>query len=113
MHCYHHAAGDGSTGLLAMKGIFERYSKLVAGEKVDHYIEEGNECKEHPQDNLEAKDDILTQTIHPSILKFLKRYWHFWWQVSETSLQPMESVETITSAVQLDSSKEKVENIYM
>jgi len=35
VHCYHHAAGDGSTGLLAMKGILERYSKLLAGEKVD------------------------------------------------------------------------------
>ena len=36
VHCYHHAAGDGSTGLLAMKGIFERYSKLLAGGKVDY-----------------------------------------------------------------------------
>ena len=34
VHCYHHASGDGSTGLLAMKGIFERYAKLVDGEKV-------------------------------------------------------------------------------
>ena len=34
VNCYHHAAGDGSTGSLAMKGIFERYSKLIAGEKV-------------------------------------------------------------------------------
>ena len=39
VHCYHHAAGDGSTGLLAMKGIFERYSKLFAGEKVDFRVD--------------------------------------------------------------------------
>ena len=45
VHCYHHAAGDGSTGLLAMKGIFERYSKLVAGEKVDHYKRKGMNAK--------------------------------------------------------------------
>ena len=32
-------------------------------------------------------------------------------QVEETSLKPMESVEGITSAVQLDSAKAKLENI--
>ena len=32
-------------------------------------------------------------------------------QVEETSLEPMESVEGITSAVQLDSAEAKVENI--
>lgn len=64
VHCYHHASGDGSTGLLAMKGIFERYAKLVDGEKV-----------------------------------------------GETSLTPMESVEAITSSVNLDDGKAKVEKL--
>ena len=58
VHCYHHAAGDGSTGLLAMKGIFERYSKLLAGEKVDH--PNRKEIKAKSNHNFQAKGDTFT-----------------------------------------------------
>ena len=34
-----------------------------------------------------------------------------WHQVKETSLKPMESVEGITRAVQLDNAEEKVDNL--
>lgn len=58
VHCYHHAAGDGSTGLLAMKGIFERYSKLLAGEKVDH--PNRKEMKAKSNHNFQAEGDTFT-----------------------------------------------------
>ena len=103
MHCYHHAAGDGSTGLLAMKGIFERYSKLLSGEKVDF------------PNRMSAKGNHDIHTDHPDADSRLNdeqfEYLQFHCQVEETSLTPMESVEEITNKVQLDKAKAKVENL--
>ena len=99
VNCYHHAAGDGSTGPLAMKGIFERYSKLTAGEKVDF-----------PPNNRMGmiSSGLLLNSIVVSLSSLRMDTLV---QVEETSLEPMESVEGITSAVQLDSAEAKVENI--
>jgi NRPS condensation-like uncharacterized protein len=59
MNCYHHSAGDGTTGMLIMGGIMEHYNNLLAGKVV--------ELNPHPP--KPCVEDLASVHSDPSLLQ--------------------------------------------
>ena len=67
MNCYHHGAGDGTTGMLIMGGIMEHYNNLWSGNKIVLNPHPPKPCVEDLTNNLIEEQEILKEMLDKKI----------------------------------------------